>query len=1332
MSVVSDLPITWACPICRHKKPFKSQRGLSVHIARIHSPDDQPVAADDIFKSGEEDEDDFHLSMDPDEEDDMSDDDGQNADFVSPVGLREISLGTSFSVPHHFSEEPARMAKLIKIFQDSGCPENLYDKAMNEVQSLVLDNVITKCKSKIPSYATTLKALEKDFSVVPPVQRTIEIELPFVPEDGKIPTVTFPTFSFVDTLQELLNSPVFEDENNFDYHSLCPFGLESDIMSEEEEEEEEEEDKEEDEEHHDQDDEDDEESVKLVPPPTLQDGTRFKVAVENLAAKFGKESVVGKWLSLGLQVFVDKISSNDRMQVYGMEPLMYTLSCLTEEQRRNPKNWQCLGYIPKLPKGSMQVGEETREVPMGYHLRNYHKVLDVLLEGVVAAQKVPPTLRMRVGIEYKWGKGHIHVNNMIADGLAIDVVSGRCQTYSHSQRICVCCHTRQKDADKTGNLRCNFITQWGIEKMTIAALGPEEAVSGESEFSEALNALCLTKKETARQKAALRLRMKIIQVVLHKVFSQHVVDNAFFKVFFDDPSGIFGLRFTEIMHCLEEGLFPYILKAFIDPLSTAQKNKLNKLAKLIVKMSRPGMRDQYPEINLTKGFCNLSTLSADRRVGRIFLLMIIAETPAGRALLEKRVATNFDAIRKKRSGAKNRTHEDGLDEEEDENDDTSEESEESSLDDDDIDEDEDSDKEEDDTAEEQEEMIDEIEDNESILLDEDEEDDVHNFGNLGKKRKSELGTTVFLPEGKEYAAGELSDDEVDEITQQSHSKQNLVYLVLEELGLGFLNGFMQAMDEGHFILCHELVWERIRNKVFYVPENDCYEYTGPCLHRQLHQHADRRSFCYSRSVREINGEEETAEDEVQDVSEEETVLKKDTKPAAVITKISSDQPYDFPESYDTIYHNSIYSQNGDAFGLDYIYNCNIDGEGDDTDDYSYGHLFSDEEMFDYITPECAQVSFDGDMDDLRILCWRVLAFHAMMNYNRIHTQRDLRLLLVRIDELIDTLKRRVDRGEGTLGWALQKCHELRHIVLDWIRIGHSINVNAGKCETGLKNWGKDVARNARKSGNEKFTQSAAVKLKDRKLIDKVAFVMEKQQQQEQRPATRAKMVENIKLGGRKLQIEEIGWTCDYNLIRNTKTDNFMDPAVETYMRNEFGPGIKLYSEAYLPTKNPSEPIVVRGTGEYRSDVGEWYDWVDVRYAQTTDLGQTAYEKWYPFQVRGFFIHPETNKMSAVGYCGLEQTPSETLASSGLIEHWRIEDNLRVVACESIVQLRFGFFLPPRACVTDSKNTTKSGGRRQAYIVKDRQEDWGLLFMKGWNKDQLVKQQDKQRKRKRQS
>ena len=73
--------------------------------------------------------------------------------------------------------------------------------------------------------------------------------------------------------------------------------------------------------------------------------------------------------------------------------------------------------------------------------------------------------------------------------------------------------------------------------------------------------------------------MKICTEVLSKVFSAQLVNNSFFKVKFGlNPGGIFGATPTDLMHAFEEGIVPYFLKVFVEPLTKQQKLKLDTIA----------------------------------------------------------------------------------------------------------------------------------------------------------------------------------------------------------------------------------------------------------------------------------------------------------------------------------------------------------------------------------------------------------------------------------------------------------------------------------------------------------------------------------------------------------------------------------------------------------------------------------------------------------------------------------------------------------------------------------------------------------------------------------
>ena len=82
--------------------------------------------------------------------------------------------------------------------------------------------------------------------------------------------------------------------------------------------------------------------------------------------------------------------------------------------------------------------------------------------------------------------------------------------------------------------------------------------------------------------------MQICRKVLEKVFSSHVVDNAFFKLNFGpNPSGIFGATPTDLMHAFEEGLVPYFLHVLIDPLPQSDKDVLEEIATALFKQTDP-------------------------------------------------------------------------------------------------------------------------------------------------------------------------------------------------------------------------------------------------------------------------------------------------------------------------------------------------------------------------------------------------------------------------------------------------------------------------------------------------------------------------------------------------------------------------------------------------------------------------------------------------------------------------------------------------------------------------------------------------------------------------
>ena len=68
------------------------------------------------------------------------------------------------------------------------------------------------------------------------------------------------------------------------------------------------------------------------------------------------------------------------------------------------------------------------------------------------------------------------------------------------------------------------------------------------------------------------------------------------------------------------------------------------------KSNRSSQRADYPRISFSGGYSSLTQLSTDEKVGKLFALAIIAETPVGREVLRQRCDPNFDLRRKERAG----------------------------------------------------------------------------------------------------------------------------------------------------------------------------------------------------------------------------------------------------------------------------------------------------------------------------------------------------------------------------------------------------------------------------------------------------------------------------------------------------------------------------------------------------------------------------------------------------------------------------------------------------------------------------------------------------------
>ena len=73
-----------------------------------------------------------------------------------------------------------------------------------------------------------------------------------------------------------------------------------------------------------------------------------------------------------------------------ISPMSFTTSLFTEEVHRDSGAWRVLGYVPDLNRGRLgainQLANGTSEEGKGRTMRNFHRVMDAMMRGMVEAQ----------------------------------------------------------------------------------------------------------------------------------------------------------------------------------------------------------------------------------------------------------------------------------------------------------------------------------------------------------------------------------------------------------------------------------------------------------------------------------------------------------------------------------------------------------------------------------------------------------------------------------------------------------------------------------------------------------------------------------------------------------------------------------------------------------------------------------------------------------------------------------------------------------------------------------------------------------------------------------
>ena len=164
------------------------------------------------------------------------------------------------------------------------------------------------------------------------------------------------------------------------------------------------------------------------------------------------------------------------------------------------------------------------------------------------------------------------------------------------------------------------------------------------------------------------LRQKICDQVLHKVFGEHSLDNAYAEIDLGSHHhGINGATVSDILHTLQAGTIPRLVKTIIGVMTDSQKSVIDSLVEELFSggNNRSSERMLFPRVSFTRGFSSLTLLNAEGKTGQLFVIAALLQLKRGREVLSIRFAPDFDSKRENhaRKGQKNKERKRDIDEE---------------------------------------------------------------------------------------------------------------------------------------------------------------------------------------------------------------------------------------------------------------------------------------------------------------------------------------------------------------------------------------------------------------------------------------------------------------------------------------------------------------------------------------------------------------------------------------------------------------------------------------------------------------------------------------------
>ena len=311
-----------------------------------------------------------------------------------------------------------------------------------------------------------------------------------------------------------------------------------------------------------------------------------------------------------ITLYMDK-TGTDMYQRYPSEPLTMSLGIFRRHLRNQPRFQRILAYIPDIDLSKSSAAkrrDSAKKQSKGRSMRNFHKCMKVVTDAIKKADEEGIYTWLRMGDQVKYMRIRIPVSIIIGDAKSGDQLVGRKGSYRNANRISRQCTCSSKQADDAKHV-CNWVYSSEVNELVDLALSDPPKKDKE--------------KKAAKKTAIQQLEM----------LSTHVASNTFRETNFGyNHQGIHGATPCDLMHAFQLGIVRYVVQVVIGYLHDDSKVMLDNLVDRLFVGKRSGEKSEYPRIDFSRGFSNLTMVTADEWPGMLMAMIIAMRTKDGEAI----------------------------------------------------------------------------------------------------------------------------------------------------------------------------------------------------------------------------------------------------------------------------------------------------------------------------------------------------------------------------------------------------------------------------------------------------------------------------------------------------------------------------------------------------------------------------------------------------------------------------------------------------------------------------------------------------------------------------